>query len=128
MGSIWTAPSTARTPRLIPKVIQPVVSELNAWLETTMMTPAVASAMFVMKRVFIFESPVPVRLRRRVPVDRHGRRRRWLWEVVETARGRALLPQAESRTHERALDCAQSRELEHLEPEIVRRACAGQRL
>src|SRR5262245_39276215 len=67
-------------------------------------------------------------LRRRVTADRDRRRHRWVRELVEAPAGRALLPQAESSARERGLDRADGRKLEHLESEIVGRACAGQRL
>src|SRR5262249_25762177 len=49
-------------------------------------------------------------------------------ELVEAPGGRALLSQAESSAHEGGLDRADGRKLEHLESEIVGRACAGQKL
>src|SRR6476646_6208968 len=63
-----------------------------------------------------------------IPLDRHGRRCRRLGEVVEASSGCSLLPKAEPGLFGGCPDIADSRKFEDLEPEVVRRARAGERL
>src|SRR5262249_9261132 len=68
------------------------------------------------------------KLCRFVRADRDRRSHRRVREVVEAPGARAFVPQAETGAYEGGLDVTDVVKDELLESEIVRRACAGQRL
>src|SRR4051794_20399449 len=71
---------------------------------------------------------VAVGLSRLVRADLDGRGHRRLWEVVEAAGSAPLLAEAETGALGGSGDLADAIEFEVREPEVVGRACAGERL